>query len=291
MEWYCKVDRKALFRKRCHIMYGIGFYDEYLNRMGNLIDQKEKSTQYKIDYLKSIIKNDKVYKFVSFADNAQIKLETFLEDKIWFSFYKTLNDDTEVKFDYKIKKVVNHTGLDRNQIDRVVNYFIQMNDVFSLTYEYKEYMWTEYAANGNGMCVEYNVENYDYLYPVVYCDKKSIDFTKMVIRAMKNTRNSDCAIAIIPWVLKNSYNNSSMLDSTREKEVRILHCPFDDSEINDGIVDKDIKERMGYKGIAEKYYNHGLSISKIIIGDKCYDEVKYKLLEYAKRKQIDYSIW
>lgn len=46
-------------------------------------------------------------------------------------------------------------------------------------------MWREYAAGGNGVCVEYNVGDYDFLYPVEYCDKSAIDFTQMIIEAIK----------------------------------------------------------------------------------------------------------
>ena len=38
-------------------MYGIGFYDEYLNRVGNLRDKPDMATLYKIEYLdrKSVV--------------------------------------------------------------------------------------------------------------------------------------------------------------------------------------------------------------------------------------------
>ena len=57
-------------------MYGIGFYDEYLKRMGNLKDKSDMATPYKIEYLKKIIKNNKVYKYISFQENADIKIQT-----------------------------------------------------------------------------------------------------------------------------------------------------------------------------------------------------------------------
>lgn len=71
-------------------MYGIGFYDEYLNRVGNLRDKPDMATPYKIEYLKNIIKENKVYKFISFQENEAIKLRTLMQHKIWFSFYKSL---------------------------------------------------------------------------------------------------------------------------------------------------------------------------------------------------------
>ena len=49
-------------------------------------------SSYKIAYLKKLIKNNEVYKFISFQENAEIKLKTLKEGKIWFSFYKILNE-------------------------------------------------------------------------------------------------------------------------------------------------------------------------------------------------------
>lgn len=50
--------------------------------------------------MKNIIQNGKGYKFISFEENAEIKISTLLSGKVWFSLYKTLNDDTEFKVDY-----------------------------------------------------------------------------------------------------------------------------------------------------------------------------------------------
>lgn len=154
-------------------MRGLGFYDEYFKLMGNLKDKPDLATPYKIKYLKNIIQNEKVYKFISFEENAEIKISTLLSGKVWFSFYKTLNDDTEFKVDYKAKKVMGKTGYKKEYIDLIVNYLTEMYDVYSLTYMYQEYMWEDYAASGNGICVEFEVGDYDYLYPVEYCDNNT----------------------------------------------------------------------------------------------------------------------
>lgn len=42
------------------------FYEKYVQLYGNLKDKPDRATPYKIDYLKSIIKNGKVYKFITF---------------------------------------------------------------------------------------------------------------------------------------------------------------------------------------------------------------------------------
>lgn len=264
-------------------MYGIGFYDEYLNRVGNLRDKPDMATPYKIEYLKKIIKNNKVYKYISFQENADIKIQTLKDNKIWFSFYKTLNDETEFSIDYKMKKVVDRTGYSKQHIEFLINYLTEMYDVFSLTYAYEDYMWDEYASNGNGVCIEYNIGNYDFLYPVEYCDKDTIDFTEMVINSLKN---GGAELSIIPWVIKNQYNKTSNLDSTKEKEIRMLYCPYDLAEFNNGILEYDIKERMRYKGIAKLYTDFNMAISQIMIGSKCSEKIKRELMCYCETNKI-----
>ena len=90
-------------------------------------------------------------------------------------------------------------------------------------------------------------------------DKKRIDFDKMIISGINN---GDFAVAIIPWVIKNPYNITVNMDSTKEKEVRMLYCPYDLGEVNGGIIEMNIKERLGYKGIAKPYVDFDLNISK-----------------------------
>lgn len=45
-------------------------------------------------------------------------------------------------------------------------------------------MWRDYATNGNGICIQFNVGKFDYLYPVEYVQKSSIDFNKIIITAI-----------------------------------------------------------------------------------------------------------
>ena len=251
-----------------------GFYENYVNLMGNLTEP-DRATPYKINYLKKIIKKDKVYKFISFEGDASLvrtKIETLKQGKIWFSFYKTLNDETEFYMNYNAKKISQITGRSTNSVHLLVNYLTEMYDVYSLTYEYQKSMWQDYAAGGNGICIEYNVGDYDYLYPVEYLEKTDIDFEQMIISAITG---KNLALAIIPWVIKNPVNITANMDSTKEKEVRMLYCPYDLAELNSGRVEMNIKERLHYKGIAKPYTDFELSVSKIVIGNKCcYDTVK-----------------
>lgn len=251
-----------------------GFYENYVRLMGNLIEP-DRATPYKINYLKKIIKNDKVYKFISFEGDASLvrtKIETLKQGKIWFSFYKTLNDETEFYMNYNAKNISQTTGRSINNVHLLVNYLTEMYDVYSLTYEYQKSMWQDYAAGGNGICIEYNVGDYDYLYPVEYLEKTDIDFEQMIISAITG---KNLALAIIPWVIKNPVNITANMDSTKEKEVRMLYCPYDLAELNSGRVEMNIKERLHYRGIAKPYTDFKLSVSQIVIGNKCcYDTVK-----------------
>lgn len=266
----------------------MGFYEEYVKRMGNLTDKPDMATPYKNDYLRNIIKNGKVYKFIDFGGDsslAELKLKTLKERKIWFSFYKTLNDDTEFEIKYNADKVSKATGRSVDNVHLLVNFLTQMYDVYSLSYEYQDYMWDNYAANGNGICIEFTAGNYEYLFPIEYVDKLNVDFDQMVISAI-NER--DMALSIIPWVIKNPYNQSANIDSTKEKEIRILYCPYDNGEVNYGIIQRNIKEQLGYHGIEKPYSDFKLEISKVIIGEKCNKKITDDLREYFTRNNILY---
>lgn len=145
--------------------------------------------------------------------------------------------------------------------------------------------WYNYAVNGNGICIEFDVGNYEYLYPIEYVEKLNVDFDQMVISAINE---SDMALSIIPWVIKNPYNQCANIDSTKEKEVRILYCPYDNGEVNCGIIQKDIKEQLRYRGIEKPYSDFKLEISKVIIGENCNKEIADDLKRYFAKNGILY---
>lgn len=253
------------------------FYENYIELLGALNGKSDRAYVYKENYLKKIIKDGKVYKYISLEgakDSVRDIVDTLKQKKIWFSFYKALNDNTEFQINYNAEKISEKTGRSVENIKQLVNYLTEMYDVYSLTYEYQDYMWEDYASDGNGICVEFNVTNYDYLYPVEYMEKVNIDFDKMIISAING---EICALSIIPWVVKNPYNYSVNIASEREKEVRILYCPYDLGEVNGGRIEMNIKERLGYKGIAKPCTDFGLEFSKVIFGSKCSAELRCEL--------------
>ena len=57
----------------------------------------------------------------------------------------------------------------------------EIYDVCSLTYSCENYMWKAYSNNSRGICLVFNVIDYDMLYPVEYVDKNKVDYTEMLI--------------------------------------------------------------------------------------------------------------
>ena len=95
-------------------MSGLGFYDEYLKLMGNLKDKPDLATPYKIKYLKNIIQNGKVYKFISFEENAEIKIGDIIShDTLGTGVVVNMNGDLiDVAFKTGVKKLMkNHKSI------------------------------------------------------------------------------------------------------------------------------------------------------------------------------------
>jgi hypothetical protein len=246
----------------------LGFYQDYDKR------KHKDLRQYKVDFLKTIIVDDKLYKFIAFDDDSylnQIKLQCLKKGQLWFSYYKFLNDKTEFDMKYDAKRVSYKTGIPCDNIRFFVATMKEIYDVCSLTYSYDGYMWKAYSNNSNGVCLVFNVIDYDMLYPVEYVDKDDVDYTEMLIEAYNSTPkelfDNGILMAELPYVIKNPDNES--MKSYLEKEVRILSDPFGDGILNSGNVYPGVKNDFDYKGRNLSYDKCGLSLDKIIIGEKC----------------------
>lgn len=248
----------------------------------------EDKTNYKITYLKSIIKNNKLYKFIQFSENTSLnksKLNMLKNDELWFSFYKNLNDPNEFKV------IIDKTKLKNNGVPpQLIDYMKEVYDVCCFTYEYNENMWKEYGNNGNGCCLifEINENHYDCLHPIMYENKENIDFTKLYIESAKESFNLDSKnpISVLPFVLKDPINQGNGLISRDEKEVRILYA-IDESEVNDCIISSGLKEKLNYHGVSAPCAKFGLKLDGIIIGSNC--EFKKEIKEICEKKKITIS--
>lgn len=246
----------------------LGFYQEYDKR------KHKDLRQYKIDFLKTLIEADKLYKFIAFDDDAylnQIKLKCLKEGQLWFSYYKFLNDKTEFDMKFNVNKVSYKTGVPCHIIKNFVLTMKEIYDVCSLTYSYDSYMWEAYSNNSKGICLVFNVIDYDMLYPVEYVDKDDVDYTEMLIEAYnsspKELFDNGMLMAELPYVIKNPDNES--MKSYLEKEVRILSDPFGEGILNSGNIYPKVKEDFDYKGRNISYDKCGLALDKIIIGKNC----------------------
>ena len=132
-------------------------------------------------------------------------------------------------------------------------------------------MWKAYSNNSRGICLVFNVIDYDMLYPVEYVDKNKVDYTEMLIEAYnsspKELFDKGMLMAELPYVIKNP--NNEAMKSYLEKEVRILSDPFGEGILNSGNVYPKVKSDFGYKGRNIAYDKCGLSLDKIIIGKNC----------------------
>lgn len=269
------------------------FYKEYFSK-----ETIEEATKVKFDILKRYIKDDKIYKFIQFDGDGLLnekKINLLYGEKLWFSYYKKLNDPSEYEIKYNLKKVASAAGVSRDSTKRLVESIKELYDVCSFSYACEKYMWENYANNGNGICLVFNVDDYDYLYPIVYLPKEKVNFTKMLIDSYKLLKYGKKGIiqndkmALLPWILKNP--NNGKYDSTKEKEVRALYCPYDKSEFNYGIIYPEVKNIKRYKGINVCYSDVGLRLDKIIISYCCDVEIKEKVIQYADGKSINVEQW
>lgn len=162
----------------------------------------------------------------------------------------------------------------------------EIYDVCSFSYKKEEYMWEAYANHKNGVCIVFNVDNYDMLYPVEYFNKDEIDYTSILIKDYSRTQQelwkNGSPMAELPFVIKNPMNGD--MKSYEEKEVRILMEPYGDSSFNKGFVKPQIKEDAGYKGQNIRYTNCGLSVSRVIIGVNCNEKIANEIIKDCNQK-------
>ena len=262
----------------------MSFYREYFKKTN------KEATEYKIEYLKSVIIDNKIYKFILFNENQHLndlKISAFENEMLWFSYYKFLNDNTEFEIKYDVNEISKRTNKSPKFINFIYKTMTEVYDICSFSYEYHDYMWTEYANSGNGICLVFNISDLDMLFPIDYVRKDTINFTELIIQSLNNSvRGIDYnePMGLLPFVVKNPYNGK--LDSSLEKEVRILYSPFDNEECNDGIVLPNIKTDIGHKGINVGYADVGVSLNRIILGNKCEHNIIDTIQSWAKKNNM-----
>ena len=158
----------------------------------------------------------------------------------------------------------------RKSIEQFLSTTNEMNDISCFTYEPSVFMWEQYANNGNGFCMEFELKNSDKFFPVIYLDKNKLDYTDDIIKAF-TIQNCDFRVinklAILPWVTKD-------LEFQKESELRFLCGDIYDKEEGPmgGRIALGKKRMMGYKGIEYSFEDAGLILRKVTIGSNCTKE-------------------
>lgn len=208
-------------------------------------------------------KGDLLYKYTDLGeftdiDPEKMKTEEFKEkytqkigellqgNKIWFSKYERLNDPYEV------------TGAYYNYSNRDVKSYMELSDrwnrnmveILSLTYHYKNLlMWSHYAKNHKGYCIEFEVEDPSKIFKVQYLEKMPEGITEPLYFAQDiEKRKEICKYFLYKskvWEYENEYRVINIDD--REKTNK--------SSVRDGL--------------SIKLDEIGIKVNKIILGANC----------------------
>lgn len=173
------------------------------------------------------------------------KIEELLQErKIWFSKYKCLNDPYEVTGAY--------------YSDRAVKRYMEVSDLFNrsmveilaLTDSYRNLlMWSHYAKNHKGYCIELVVEDPSKIFKVQYLEKMPEGLNPALIHTKDiEERKKICKYFLIKpkaWEYENEYRviNIDDWDNTSELSIR--------------------------NGLSIKLDEIGLKVNKIILGANC----------------------
>jgi|GEM_PF-380900 len=262
------------------------FYKQYFEL------ENDEAEIYKEEYIRKSIKNNMLYKFVGFDKNIELnksKLNLFENDLIWSSHIKYFEDKSELKTPFNIRKVAKATHITKANIQFKFNALRELYDVSCFTKDITDFMWENYANSYNGFCLCFDILDYDKLYPVVYLNKNKVDLTESIIESVNDIQSKSAnlsskeakKVSILPIVLKDEKYKY-------EKEIRFFFCPFDDENGEfGGLVFPNIKNEFNYKGTPVSYDYIGIKLKKIIIGYKCNEIYKTKLIDISKSKGIE----
>ena len=212
------------------------FFDIYFKSA--VFTNKNEADQIKEREIRNIIENGKyIYKFISFDNNLSLnekKLRSFYENKIWCSPYYVFfdNDPREFEINYNEDFLSKITGKSKEYLNIFIEKIKQLNCLTSFALTPTEHMWKEYANNGNGFCIKYELLNTDKFLLINYDNKDKYDFTEDIFESFKIMSNNSISIedlnnyhfkrfAELPLVLKNNGENAEK-DFRNENEIRLL---------------------------------------------------------------------
>lgn len=246
----------------------IDFYDDYFSI--EPFSKNNDGNQFKDNYIRSKMKYGKIYKFVAFTEDEKLnsrKLDMLIKNQFWASCYDYFNDDREVLRPYNQFVVCRETRKTKHDLNIFFSTVNEMNDISCFTYEPSDFMWQEYANNGNGFCMEFELFDSDKFFPIVYLNKDNLDYTNDIVNLFSSTKTDFRVLnrlAILPWITKDPIYQT-------ENELRFLCGDVYDDE--DGPMGGKIapgkKRLLNYKGFEYSFEYAGIILKKVYIGSNC----------------------
>lgn len=268
-----------------------------LNFYGQFSQMKTKEmSAFKDKYLKEKT-NGYIYKFVSFSNSSlenEKRLQSLQSKALWFGCPWTMNDPTEFFIPQNRQDFV--SVKEKKLFDFQMSYLFEMYNLCSFANECDNYMWQEYGNNGNGFCLCFAVEDFDWFYPVEYVDDK--DNYSFVDLWRKGNDQKDkvygeipnIPLAYLPYVIKDKINKGTGKNSEREKEIRAIYCTFSEDEENEGVLVPGYKKRNNIRGNNVDWDKLKIDLVRITIGDQCCKECKERLKNIASNMKVKYDL-
>lgn len=208
----------------------------------------------------------KVYKFQSFEEN---RIPTVLNEELWFSLPKEMNDPFDSKglwwkqqeIDDLLEKLYSEgeNTQDNFCVDDLISK-IRDNIRISCFSEklYNMPMWAHYASNHAGFCIEYDFTNLDYnndfvkyLFPIKYLESR-YDITNILTRSIEKHVNEgkiDSRVILLAFLMITKHDSWSY-----EKEWRIVDFNNKPSKpFKSGLLKCPIKPTAIYLGMNFDY--------------------------------------
>ncbi|OJV62810.1 MAG: hypothetical protein BGO41_09330 [Clostridiales bacterium 38-18] len=263
----------------------MNFYDRYLDLDG------DNAQRIKDKFIKENLKDNKIYKFIGLSCDdtlKNLKMNAFMESKLWLTHYVNFEDVSEFKVPLNRLKVSKKTKRSIENINNLFDTLREIYDICCFTTDITEYMWENYASNHNGLCLCFEIKDTDSFFPVEYIYKKTFDLTQSAIKSIKSSDEGHTdvfgrynkEVAILPLVYKNfSYS--------KEKEIRFLYSPFDDENgFFGGIISPNIKTEKKYYGCYLAYKEMEIDLIGIIIGKSCDITIRSQVKDHCLKNEI-----
>ena len=224
----------------------------------------------------------KLYKYVSLDNNHntplnKLKLKSILDASTWLSTKDNLNDPFELKSNFIDDSKLIKFGWDP-KICREVFESIQKSFLvgsFTTTHTDNMPMWTHYASNHRGYCIEYEVINSKFFYKVSYENQRIglartiADYIVMVQKTMEGEALDSSfddimrVLTHIPSVKHTSWEY--------ENEFRIVYLNANKESQGELVSNSDL----------------GIKISKVYCGYKINNKNRMKLLNVCTKANVE----